>query len=41
MHDVMPISQTGHEKLKEELSQLEKEAVLVRQRVAECVRRAI
>ena len=35
MHDIMPISQTGHEQLKEELSQLEKEAVLVRQRVAE------
>jgi transcription elongation factor GreA len=35
MHDIMPISQTGHEQLKEELSELEKEAVLVRQRVAE------
>lgn len=35
MIDVMPISQTGHEKLREELSKLEKEAVEVRQRVAE------
>lgn len=35
MHDIKPISQTGHEKLKEELSRLEKEAVQVRQRVAE------
>jgi transcription elongation factor GreA len=35
MHDIMPISQTGHEKLREELSKLEKEAVEVRQRVAE------
>jgi len=35
MHNVMPISQTGYEKLKEELGELEKEAVLVRQRVAE------
>lgn len=35
MHDIMPISQTGYDKLKEELSEMEKEAVLVRQRVAE------
>ena len=35
MHDVMPISQTGYDKLREELSELEKEAVQVRQRVAE------
>ena len=35
MHKVMPISQTGYDKLKDELSELEKEAVLVRQRVAE------
>jgi len=35
MHDIMPISQTGYDKLKEELSELEKEAVQVRQRVAE------
>lgn len=35
MHDIMPISQTGHKKLKEELSELEKEAVVVRQRVKE------
>jgi transcription elongation factor GreA len=35
MQEIMPISQTSHEKLKEELSQLEKEVVLVRQRVAE------
>ena len=35
MQEIMPISQTGHEKLKEELSQLELEAVQVRQRVAE------
>lgn len=35
MTDVMPISQTGYEKLKEELIALEKEAVEVRQRVAE------
>jgi transcription elongation factor GreA len=31
----MPISRTGHEKLKEELSRLEVEAVQLRQRVAE------
>jgi len=31
----MPISKTGHEKLKEELSRLEVEAVQLRQRVAE------
>jgi transcription elongation factor GreA len=35
MHDIMPISQTGHEKLKEELAKLEKESVVVRQRVKE------
>ena len=35
MYDVMPISQTGHEKLKEELSRLGDEAVVVRKRVAE------
>lgn len=35
MHDIMPISQTGNEKLREELSELEKEVVLVRQRVKE------
>lgn len=35
MHDVMPISQTGHEALKAELEKLEKEAVELRQRVAE------
>ena len=35
MHDIMPISQTGHEKLKEELVKLEAEAVVVRQRVKE------
>ena len=35
MHDIMPISQTGHEALKEELSKLEAEAIEVRQRVAE------
>ncbi len=35
MQNIMPISQTGYEKLKEELSQLEKESVEVRQRVAE------
>ncbi len=35
MHDIMPISQTGHEKLKEELVELEAEAVEVRQRVKE------
>ena len=35
MHEIMPISQMGHDKLKEELSELEKEAIQVRQRVAE------
>ncbi len=35
MHDIMPISQTGHEKLKEELIELEAEAIEVRQRVKE------
>lgn len=35
MHEIMPISQTGHETLKVELEKLEKEAVEVRQRVAE------
>ncbi len=35
MHEIMPISQTGHEKLKEELARLEVEAVQLRQRVAE------
>jgi transcription elongation factor GreA len=35
MHDIMPISKTGHEKLKEELVELEKESVVVRQRVKE------
>ena len=35
MHEVMPISQTGYDKLKDELGQLEKQAVEVRQRVAE------
>ncbi len=35
MHEIMPISQTGHSKLKEELGELEKEAIQVRQRVAE------
>ena len=35
MQGVMPISQTGREKLKEELSKLEKEAVDLRVRVAE------
>lgn len=35
MHEIMPISQTGHDKLKEELSRLEAEAVELRQRVAE------
>ncbi len=35
MHEIMPISRTGHEKLKEELSRLEVEAVQLRQRVAE------
>ena len=35
MHEIMPISQTGHDKLKEELAELEKEAVKLRDRVAE------
>ena len=35
MHEIMPISQTGHEKLKEELSELEKQAAELRERVAE------
>ena len=35
MHDIMPISQTGHQALKEELSKLETEAIEVRQRVKE------
>lgn len=35
MHEIMPISQTGRQKLEEELSKLEKEAVEVRARVAE------
>ena len=35
MHDIMPISQTGREKLEEELVELEKEAVVVRKRVGE------
>ena len=35
MHDIMPISQTGHDKLKEELARLEKEAVELRKRVEE------
>jgi transcription elongation factor GreA len=35
MHDIMPISQTGHAALKEELEKLEKEAVVVRKRVGE------
>lgn len=35
MHNVVPISQTGLEKLHEELGQLEKEAVQVRIRVGE------
>ena len=30
MHDVMPISQTGHEALKVELEKLEKEAIELR-----------
>lgn len=34
MYDLIPISQTGYDKLREELSQLEKRAVEVRQRVA-------
>ncbi|MHC4882701.1 MAG: GreA/GreB family elongation factor [Planctomycetota bacterium] len=35
MHDIMPISRTGREKLEAELVELEKEAVKLRQRVAE------
>ena len=35
MHEVMPISQTGRQKLEEELAKLEKEAVELRDRVAE------
>ncbi len=35
MHDIMPISETGHAKLKEELVKLEKEAVELRIRVEE------
>lgn len=35
MPDIMPISQTGHEKLKAELARLETEAADVRKRVAE------
>ncbi len=35
MHEIMPISQAGSEKLREELSELEKESIEVRQRVAE------
>ena len=35
MHDIMPISKTGHEKLKEELVKLEAESIIVRQRVKE------
>lgn len=35
MHDIMPISKTGREKLEAELVELEKEAVVVRKRVAE------
>lgn len=35
MHEIMPISRTGREKLEAELAKLEKEAVKVRQRVAE------
>lgn len=35
MHEIMPISRTGREKLEAELTKLEKEAVKVRQRVAE------
>jgi transcription elongation factor GreA len=35
MPEIHPISQTGYDKLKEELERLEKEAVEVRQRVAE------
>ena len=35
MHEVMPISQTGHDKLKEELAKLEAEAIELRKRVEE------
>lgn len=35
MHDIMPISRTGREKLEEELVKLEAEAVKLRERVAE------
>jgi transcription elongation factor GreA len=35
MHEIMPISQTGHEKLKEELGRLELEAVELRKRIEE------
>jgi transcription elongation factor GreA len=35
MQDIAPISQTGHEKLREELSRLEKESVELGRRVAE------
>ena len=35
MHDIMPISRTGREKLEAELAELEKEATQLRQRVAE------
>ncbi len=35
MHDIMPISQTGHNALKEELERLEIEAVELRKRVEE------
>ena len=35
MHEIMPISQTGHDKLKDELAELEVEAVKLRDRVAE------
>ena len=35
MQEIMPISQTGREKLLEEMEKLEKEAIVVRARVAE------
>ena len=35
MHDIMPISQTGHDALKDELEKLEAEAIVVRKRVGE------
>lgn len=38
MHNIMPISQTGHDKLKEELATLEVEAVELRKRVEEARR---